>query len=190
MKIFANPTTLFKKEPWFKTAYYNVRSWIKFTFNKDHLALMKEAYTSRPYDHYFLTQLEYQKIKEMVNYQDRVRRHVDVEYEIRDMRICLSLLEIILEKRELFHYTGDLVFVPIPEEERKEDYKEGDMKLVPTPDFKYHCDVNVNLKNMKRFVHKEKLYEFYTSHPDEFYRLKAKALYHKIRFEHEEEWWD
>lgn len=187
MKVFANPLKLFKRTPFL----WGVRSWFKYTFNKDHLAVMKEAYKGRPYDYGFLYQLEKTKIKEMSDYLEKADRFVGVEFVVRDMRICLSLLEIMLGERSTFHYTGDLVFKEIPEEEKKEgEFLEGDKMLVPTPGFKYYCDVHVNLKNMKRFVSSEKLCDFYTIHPHEFYELKARALYHKIRFDHEEEWWD
>lgn len=191
MKIYANPTTLFRKENWFVSAYYGVRSWIKYTFNRDHLALMKEAYKTRPYDYSFLFRMEYDKIKEMANYLEKADRFIGAEYVVRDMRICLSLLEIILGERNTFHFTGTLCFKDIPEEERNEGGLGKDEKVIePTPDFKYHCDVHVNLKNMKRFVLDEKHYDFYTKNPHELYELKAKALYHKIRYEHDMEWWD
>ena len=187
MKVFANPFTLFKKTP----LLWGVRSWFKYTFDKDHIALMKEAYNGRPYDHEYLTQLEYAKIKEMVNYHERARFFVGVERIIRDMKICLSLLDIMMGKRNTFHYDGDILFVPVPEEERKEDwYEEGAMELKKSPDFRYHCDVYVNTKNVSRFVGNKKLEEYYVKYPHELYELKARTLYHKIRAEREAEWWD
>ena len=183
MKIFADPKTLFKRKPWFIVTWHMIRSWFKYTFNKEHLALIKEAYTGRPYDYAFLYGLERKKIEEMVRYHERQQMFVGVEYTIRDMKICLSILEILMGERDTFHYTGNLVF--------KDTDEDKDMKEVgTTPDFKYHCDVYVNTKNLKRFVQDEKLYDFYTGHPHELYELKAKALYHKIRYERDWEWWD
>lgn len=186
MEVLANPLTLFKEASWFSS----VRSWFKYTFDKNHIALMKEAYKGRPYDHGYLTQLEYAKIKEMVEYHEKRNFFVGVEYVIRDMKICLSLLDIVMGKRSTFHYDGNIVFVPIPEEEMKEKgYEEGTMELKKTPDFRYHCDVYVNTRNVSRFTGK-KYEDFYVKHPHELYELKARTLYHKIRAEHEAEWWD
>lgn len=187
MEVLANPFKLFKRTPFL----WGVRSWFKYTFNKDHLAVMKEAYKGRPYDYEYLTQLEYAKIKEMVDYHDKARFFVGVEHIIRDMKICLSLLDIVMGKRSTFHYDGDIVFAPIPEEEMKEKgYEEGTMELKKTKDFRYHCDVYVNTKNVSRFVGNKKLEEYYVKYPHELYELKARTLYHKIRAEREAEWWD
>ena len=187
MKVFANPFTLFKKTNWF----WGVRSWFKYTFDKAHLALIKEAYKGRPYDDSYLTQLEYLKIKEMEKYHEKTMFFVGVERIIRDMKICLSLLEIMRGMRNTFHYDGDIVFAPIPEEERKEEgYEEGTMELKKSPDFRYHCDVYVNTKNVSRFVGNKKLEEYYVKYPHELYELKARTIYHKIRAEREAELWD
>ena len=94
-------------------------------------------------------------------------------------------------KRSTFHYDGDIVFVPVPEEEMKEKgYEEGTMELKKSKDFRYHCDVYVNTKNVSRFVGNKKLEEYYVKYPHELYELKARTLYHKIRAEREAEWWD
>lgn len=187
MEIFAAPDLFKKRENWFISTYYRIRSFFRFTFNRDHVSLLKEAWLSRPWDHSYLYQLEYEKIKEMLHYQEKTNGFVDVEYVIRDMKICLSLLEIMMGKRDLFHFDGTFVFV---DSEKKDENGEPLKVLKPTPDFKYHCDVNVNLRNMKRFIEQEKLYDFYTYRPDELYVQKAKKLYHKIRYERDEMWWE
>lgn len=190
MKVFANPKTLFKRDCWIKRMYYAVRSWFRYTFDKRHLALVRGAFNGRPWDYSFLISLEYNKIKEMVHYHQRAKRFEGVEYVIRDMKICLSLIEIFTGERNTFHFTGGLKFV---ETDKKTEQELGERELFeikPTDDFQYHCDVLVNTKNVRRFVKNEKLIPFYIEHPHELYELKARYLYHKIRFEKEEEWWD
>lgn len=181
MEIFFNPKTLFKKEGALKMAYYSVRSWFKYTFNKNHLRLIKEAYTGRPYDHRFLYDIEHAKIKEMSDYLEEADRFEGVEHVVRDMRICLSLIEIFSESRNLFHFNGHLTF---------EDADGGMKKIGNTDDFAYICDVNVNLKNIDRFVKNPRLKKYVMTHPHELYILKAKHLYHKIHLERDGEWWD
>lgn len=187
MKIVFNPKTFFNRDNFIKRAYYRTRSFFKYSFSKPHRKLLAEVWTSRPWDYSYLYQLEYEKIKEMVQYHEAHKSFVDVEYVIRDMKICLSLLEIMLERRSLFHFDGMLV--PVDTGEKDEDGNPL-KELKETSDFKYHCDVNVNLRNMKRFVSDENAYKFYTNMPHELYELKAKRLYHKIRYERDGGWWD
>lgn len=191
MQVFVDPSkSLFHRDNWFKRTYRAVCSWFRYTFDKDHVKLVKEAFTGRPWDSGYLLDLEYAKIREMMNYHDRTRRFVGVEEIIRDMRICLSLIEIFTGKRNLFHYDGHLVLREATEEE-KAAAGDGRVKRIDTTDdFKYNCHVKVNTRNAKRFVSDEKLMRFYEKHPHELYELKAQHLYHKIRNEKELMWWD
>lgn len=156
--------------------------WVRYhLFNKNFYALLKVVYKTYPWDEGFLYDLEKAKIQEMRKYHERAQRFVGVEQVIRDMKICENLIDIFMEKADLFHYAGDIIF------ERNED---GNYTAKRTDDFKYICDVNVNLKNIDRFVDNEHLKQYYRDHPHEFYELKAKALYHKIRYEKDGHWWD
>lgn len=186
MKVFAPAGGIPINEP---SVFAKVRSWFRYTFNKDHRRLVREAFNSRPWDHSFLFSLERAKIEEMANYLEKAGRFVGVEYVVRDMRICLSLLDIMLGERQLFHYDGQLMFKEVDEAEEKE-LGEKAVEIIESPDFKYNCDVKVNLRNMKRFVDNEKLFEFYQRLPHELYELKAEHLYHKIRATREMRWWD
>ena len=183
MKALVNLKTLFHKDNWLINAYHSIRSWFKFTFNKNHIRLMKEAYRGRPWDFGYLWDLEYAKIKEMADYLEKSNRFVGVEYVVRDMRICLSLIEIFSDKRDLFHFDGKLL--------NDEKCNGGVIvKAVGIPDFEYKCHVNVNLKNINRFVDDKDAQKWYIKYPHEFYELKARYLYHKIRREREMKWWD
>lgn len=183
MEVLANLKTLFHKDNWFTNAYHSIRSWFKFTFNKNHIRLMKEAYKSRPWDFGYLWDLEYAKIKEMADYLEKSNRFVGVEYVVRDMRICLSLIEIFSDKRDLFHFDEKLL--------NDEKCNRGVIvKAVGIPDFEYKCHVNVNLKNINRFVDDKDAQKWYIEYPHELYELKARYLYHKIRREREMGWWD
>ena len=183
MKILADPKTLFKRDPWIVRTYYQVCSWFKYTFNKEHIRLVKEAFSGRPWDNGYLSNLEYVKIREMAEYHKKRQRFVGCEYAIRNMEICLSLIEIFTEKRSLYGYDGSLVW-----KESSED--NGLMEIAESPDFRYHCDVYVNMKNIARFVPNEKARKWYYRHPHELYILKAKYIYHKIRNDFDGDWWD
>ena len=188
MDVFVDPKTVFKSDSWAKRAYYSVRSWFKYTFNKYHIKLVKEALNGRPWDYSYLLRLERAKIEEMMDYHERRNFFVGWEIVVRNMKICLSLIEIILGERKLFHFDGQLLFVDTTEEE-KERMGGRAKKIGQSEDFKYNCDVYVNVRNIDRFVPKN-AQKWYIRHPDELYVLKAKYLYHKIRVERDEEWWD
>lgn len=181
MEVLAN----LKTNNWLVKAYRSIRSWFKFTFSKNHIRLMKEAYKGRPWDFSYLWDLEYAKIKEMADYIEKSNSFVGVEYVVRDMRICLSLIEIFSDKRDLFHFD----FKPL--EKNDENYDGGvTVKAVGIPDSEYKCHVNVNLKNINRFVDDKDAQKWYIEYPHELYELKARYLYHKIRREREMGWWD
>lgn len=179
MEVLAN----LKKNNWLVKAYRSIRSWFKFTFSKNHIRLMKEAYKGRPWDFSYLWDLEYAKIKEMADYIEKSNSFVGVEYVVRDMRICLSLIEIFSDKRDLFHFDEKLLN---DEKCNRGVIVEG----VGIPDFEYKCHVNVNLKNINRFVDNKEAQKWYIEYPHELYELKARYLYHKIRREREMGWWD
>ena len=182
MEIEFNPKTLFHKDPWVLEAYYKVRYFFKYKLGKPHRHLVKEAFKGEPWDHSYLYSLERAKIEEMIAWHTEKQRFVGVEQVIHDMKICLSLIDIILGKRELSHIEGKLLSVPTEEK--------GMYKIVESPDFKLVVDVYTNTKNIDRFVKTEKEKEIYLKHLDELYVLKARHLYHKIRCERDQTWWD
>lgn len=166
-----------------KNKYYHVRAWFKYHFNKDFFRVLKAVLKSYPWDCSFLYYIEKAKIAEMITYHEKYKRFVGWENVVRDMKICYKLIDIFTEEKELFKYTGKVKFIPI---EGSNDYEmNGD-------DLKYHCLVKVNTKNIDRFIgnRPKDIKKYWLEHPHELYILKAKALYHKIRCEHDSEWWD
>ena len=166
---------------WFEHAYCEIRACVKYhIFSKDFWHLFGVVLKSYPWQESYLLEIERAKIKEMANYIEKNKRFVGWEQVVRDMRICISLIGIILEEKPLFHFNGRLTF---------KENESGNYEVGHTPDFKYVCDVKVNTKNIDRFVDKEAQIG-YLEEPHEFYRLKAKYLYHKIRYDKGDEWWD
>lgn len=184
MKVEAAPSFFesLKRIGSFKDKWLSFKGWIRYhLFNSRFYSLLKEVYKSYPWDEGFLYDLEKAKIHEMRLYHEEHQRFVGVEYVIRDMKICENLIDILNGKKDLFHYDGDLTFTS------RED---GNYEIGTTPDFKYHCDVYVNFRNIDRFVENDKIKNYYIERPDELYQLKAKYLYHKIRYENDGTWWD
>ena len=144
---------------------------------------MKTCWKGRPWDVGFLYELEKAKLQEMIAYHKKTLRYVGVEEDIKWMELCVKLIDIFEEKTPIFNYTGDLKFIPI---------KDSDCLEVDASDLKYHCNVYVNTKNASRFYSKldNNSDNYYKAFPHELYILKAKHLYHKIRYEKDVAWWD
>ena len=155
-------------------------NWLRYHLSKDFFKLLKTVLMSYPWDVHYLYDLEKAKIEEMSRYHEKYHIKDGYQYTMRDMKLCKSLIEIFSEERELFHYTGQTRYFPI---------EGSDCMEIDTRDLEYHCDVNVNTKNVKRFIG-ENQKELFLRYPHELYMIKAKKLYHKIREEHDQEWWD
>jgi len=167
-----------------KSKWYSFIGWFKNHFNKGNRHLRKVCRNGRPWDIDFLYDLEKAKIQEMIAYHKKYKRYIGVEDDIKWMELSIKLIDIFTEQEDLFHYTGEMKFIPI----------EGtDTYSMDNSDLKYHCDVNVNTRNVSRFVPGGKdcpYIEHWKMHPHELYILKAKHLYHKIREEKDDAWWD
>ena len=120
----------------------------------------------------------------MIAYHKKSDRYVGVEQDIKWMELCVKLIDIFTEKKDIFHYTGKIKFIPI---------EDSDCVELDGSGLEYHCDVYVNTKNAARFVPGGKncpYLEYWKEHAHEIYIKKAKYLYHKIRYEKDDKWWD
>lgn len=168
----------------FKSKWNSFTSWIRYHTRKEFLNIIKVAFKGYPWQDSFLYELERAKIQEMIEYHKKYQRFVGWEYVVRDMEICVKLINIILEETNLYDYVGDgFHFTPI----------ENSDLLELSSNSQYICNVYVNTKNATRFIPKKEnnpCIDYWIEHPHEIYLLKAKYLYHKIRYEHDAEWWD
>lgn len=160
--------------------YYRVvKGWIRsHLFRKESWGILKQWFRGYAWDSSYLFELEQAKLKEMIAYNKRNQTHMDWEYDVRNMEICVSLLDIILEKKKLFHFTGEMAF--------GEPDEDGNVEWLPGT-LEHHSDVYVNKRNATRFLKPEQVERWFD---EDIYREKAKALYYKIRYEHTDEWWD
>ena len=163
-----------------RARFREITAWFRYHFRKDFLRLLKEVFKSYPYDSSYLLYLEQAKIREMANYIERRGFYQGYENDVKWMRIAIKLIDIITENVDLFHYEGNIEFV---------EREDGNYEMVPSPDHKYICDVKVNTRNIKRFVD-EKSQKFFLNSPHEIYLKKARYLYHMIRLNYEQRWWD
>lgn len=144
-------------------------------FNKVKYKTIDECINGYAFDFGYLYNLELAKLKEMVDYFTKYGISEDNEKYVRQMKLAIRLLKIVIDEGG-YHF----------------DYnKDSNGKIVYTSLHKYVCDVKVNTKNADRFVNNKYEKEFYVNKfPHELYLLKAKYLYHKLRNDFEQTWWD
>ena len=144
-------------------------------FNKVKYKTVDEAINGYSFDFGYLYNLELAKLKEMVDYFTKYGISADNDKYVKQMKLAIKLLQIVISE-EGYH------FVHVID-------NNGSSKFTDVN--KYVCDVEVNVKNAHRFVTNEKEREFYVErYPHELYLLKARYLYHKLRHEFEQTWWD
>ena len=130
----------------------------------------------KPWDFGFLLKLEQYKIREMRDYIQKYHTHLRWEDQVREMTICIKLIDIILEEDAYFKSWLHNCYGCIPHKE------------LPLP-------VYVNINNCNRFipnlnkelVKKDSLFNHYCSN---LRREKAMLLYNKIRAYKMWGWWD
>lgn len=121
----------------------------------------------KPWDYAYLLQLEYHKIKEFRDYHQKRQFFEGWEQVVRDLNLCLKLIDIILERDRL-----------------RFDVSTGKMRTY------------VNTKNIHRFYNTsqvEHIKKSYVNTPvfqDSFRTKKALYLYNKIRTYSLFSWWD
>ena len=160
------------------TIYKDILHWFRVCFRfKTHRHFANYAmFHCHPWDYYYFLEIQYEWLKKSQEYFNHYNycskeKKADIN---RYQRICIGLLEIILEKK---------------------DYKEYDAE-----NKKVIMKVPVNLKNKHRFpycginVETGKTVwnctDIYDNCPDEYYKYKAKYLYFKILRDYAENWWD
>lgn len=142
--------------------------------------VVDNAINGYSFDFGYLYELEYSKLEEMLHYFEKYGLSTDNDNIIRQIKLAMKLLNIIREEDcNLF----DFVYKPKP-------YNSEEKKVKLLEDMEYVCNVNVNLKNAKRFAIDDKHVEVFNRWPHELYLTKARYLYHKLRYNFEQYWWD
>lgn len=163
-----------------KHKYHDLCDWLHNFFTKEHLALVKYVlFKDRWYDAEYLLELEYHKVKEMLAWHEGTMRFVDSDQIVRQLKLAVSLLEIISGRKEL-----EDIYI-IPHNGEPENHK--NVTIVPK--------MYVNVRNAKRFVPEgcsdpEGYVHMFNRYPAELYRIKAQHLYYRLRKECTDKWSD
>lgn len=170
---------------WIISPYTRWR-WHRLTYhNKDAKAFYKSVKEAVPFDFGSFDEVMLCQLRFMKNYFDRRLYTTDETYDtmLRWLNLAIRCLEIVLDvNNNLYHFDGE--FKMIPSEDHPGCYT-ADMK-----DWVYHCDVNVNIRNLSRFEPNKEYQEGYLKHPADFYQLKARYLFAKIYAQYSRYWWD
>lgn len=146
-----------------KDFYYTVRSWFKYNFfNKNWHKIRKSINQARPWDYGYWQETLYHYLEYQAAYFENSHRFVGWERAVKDIRLCKSLLEIVMEKRDLSDFSGD----------------------------KPKMKIYVNTRNTKRFIQYEDADMTKAMWQLELYERKAKRLLYRILEEKSRNWWD
>lgn len=154
--------------------YSDIRMWFRYNFNKTHLNLIKTAWLSYSFDFSYMYVLEQAKLKEMYEYfkNAKILEKSNYDVYIRDISICIRLLDIILENIDL-----DQGYINTRNWKRflyNDIYKMTEHKCAGKSEKeieKIQLDAANELKWYLR-------------------NIKATRLYYKIRLYKLESWWD
>lgn len=150
---------------WYKIEdfYYTVRSWFKYNFfNKNWHKIRESVNHARPWDYGYWQETLYHYLEYQADYFEKSQHFVGWERAVKEIRLCKSLLEIVMEKRDLSDFTGD------------------NPKL----------NIYVNTRNAKRFIQYENADMTKAIWQLELYERKANRLLYKILEERSINWWD
>lgn len=169
----------------FADRYWSCRNWLKQHLRKRFINIIKVCLNSYPWDYSYLYQIEEAKLKEMLNYHEN--SHIVCEesrqQKIKTLKLALKMLYIIQNDTDYFDFEGEMKFEPYEDKE----YDGETLYKLNMDELKYIQKCKVNTRNYQRFNLSESVIEL---HPHELYIEKARYLYHKIRLNYEQIWWD
>lgn len=153
----------------------NIFKMIKIAItNSSKYELVNEAINGNSFDFAYLYYIEKQKLIEMREYFKIHGISTRNDEIIKQIDFAIKLLNIIIDEN-VYHF------------EYYTDNEGNDY----SSDIIYVCDVKVNLKNIDRFTNNNLEKDIIKNKfPHELYLMKARNLYHKLRYYYEENWWD
>lgn len=144
--------------------------WLRRRMTRAHRALVREAVSFEPWDWVYILYLEKRALERMVEEFEKHGCHEGAWIDIRDMKWCISLIDIITMKTSLVEYDESAAQ-------------------------RWMFTRYVNIRNMRRFASEDfcRIEENPDMRPfflEDCYCRKAWALYCKIRQDRMQNWWD
>lgn len=145
-----------------KDFYFSIRSWFKYNlFNKNWHKIRKSVNSAKPWDCSYWQDTLYHYLEYQAAYFEKTKGFVGWERAVKEIRLCKSLLEIMMEEREISYYSG----------------------LTPK------MNVYVNTRNASRFIPYEDADYNKCMWQEELYIRKATKLFYRIIEEKSRTWW-
>ena len=161
--------------------FREIRNWFRWNFNIYHFRVVWEAMFNWPFDEYYLLRLTKFRYLEMAHYFEKFGIAEGNKRDAERLKLLAKLIDIINEDHiQLYDYVGN----------ENELIDDGKGKKMLKFNREYKCLVNVNMKNMQRFIEHDYDEKIFKSSPHELYKIKAEKLYFKILQEHLHEFWD
>ena len=145
-----------------KDLCYNTRGWFRHNFNRRWFKIAKSVHQARPWDYGYWQETLYHYLEYQAAYFEKSQIFVGWEKAVKEIRLCKSLLEIMMEKRSIVDYSG----------------LTSKMK------------VYVNTRNARRFVTYENADFTKTIWQEDLYISKATKLFYRILEERSRTWGD
>ena len=188
-----------------RSAYLSVKHWFYCNWNKYHWRLVKTAFLTHPWDGGFILCLEECQIDKQLHWFKHHQLMVDEQYNeiMRSLRWAKHCIHMLNNETDLYHYDGDMKFVPqvwTTDEEGKKTLvdteKEDDAELYRMDNSNSHYVYDgprVNKRNAHRFLNKQTIEMDYFKNGNmdhELYLAKCRHLYYLVRERCTDLWWD
>ena len=188
-----------------RSAYLSIKHWFYCNWNKYHWRLVKTAFLTHPWDGAFILYLEECQIDKQIHWFKHHQLMVDEQYNeiMRSLRWAKHCIHVLNNETDLYHYDGDMKFVPqvwTTDEEGKKTLvdteKEDDAELyrMDNSNSRYVYDgPRVNKRNAHRFLSKQTIaMDFFKNGnmDHELYLAKCRHLYYFVRERCTDLWWD
>ena len=160
-----------------KSAFKTVRYWFYCNWNKEHYRLVKQAFTSYPWDYYFMYELMECQIDKQIRWFEKHKLVENVDTDIlRPLKWAKHCIHNMMNDVDLYTY----------------DYESHTKTYVgPRINYKnfeiYYKDCKGDFRGGATM---EQVKEFYEKFPEEYYILKCRKVLFDILKQYSYRWWD
>lgn len=167
--------------------FNRIRNTFKYLiFNKLHWKTVVHSFKSYNWDYYYFYDSMRCKLEEMRDYFSKSDIAIkDYDVIVRDITICIRLIDILTGETQLVKFTSPLKFC-----------KKSGQYTFDSNGLGHDCLVKVNFKNVSRFLYqfdkeeREGYLKIWKQFPEELYMVKARRLLFKILYDKINYWWD
>jgi len=162
-----------------KSAFKTIRYWFYCNWNKEHYRLVKRAFTSYPWDYFYMYELMECQIDKQIRWFEKHKLVENSDTDIlRPLKWAKQCIHAMNNESELYEY----------------DHNKSENK-------KTYTGPKINYRNEERFYKEfksdfratptiENLKKYYRDYPEEYYILKCRKILFDILKQYSYRWWD